>query len=110
MLMCSGVRTASAATPQATPLKSDAQPREPDEIDTLYEAGKAALSDGEAALALGQFKAALHLASGKEHRTWPLLLAVALAYKQTDAPGHAMEYFRRFLALTDTHQGSLTLK
>jgi hypothetical protein len=110
VLMFSGGHTASAATSQAAPPESHAQPREPDEIDGLYEAGKAALGDGEAALALGQFKAALHLASGQEHRTWPLLLAVALAYKQSDAPGHAIEYFRRFLALTDAHQGSLTLK
>lgn len=73
----------------------------PPDAEKEYEAGKAALKAGVAEAALRHFREAMGLAAGDERDTWQLLLAMALAHEALDAPGHAIETYRRFLARTE---------
>jgi hypothetical protein len=82
----------------------------PPSVERLYEEGKASLKASEPAVALGRFKDALRQAEGDNRWTWRLLLAVALAYKVKEEPQHAIEYFRRFLARTESHRSSMRMK
>lgn len=68
-----------------------------------YDAGKAALERGDHVAALDHFKACVPLVEGDEVETWKMLLAVAVTYKRSEAPQHAIEYFRRFVDRSSSH-------
>ena len=80
------------------------------EIETHYSAGKAALKSGKLDDALSNFKAALALSEGDEGRTWQMLLAVALTYRERNEPQYAIEYYRRFLKQTKGQLELMPLK
>jgi tetratricopeptide (TPR) repeat protein len=80
------------------------------EIETHYSAGKAALKSGKLDDALNNFKAALALCKGDEGRTWQMLLAVALTYRERNEPQYAIEYYRRFLKQTKGQLELMPLK
>ena len=79
-------------------------PATAESIESLYEAGKAALSAKKPAEALVHFKSALAGSDGRSAITWQMLLAVAVAYKDLGYPVHTLEYFKRFLTVTAPHQ------
>lgn len=80
------------------------------ELETHYSAGKAALKSGKLDDALSNFKAALALCKGDEGRTWQMLLAVALTYRERNEPQYAIEYYRRFLKQTKGQLDLMPLK
>ena len=71
--------------------------------DAAYEEGKKALDDKNLKGALVHFKSALALAKGDEGRTWQLLIAISLTYKDMGLPAYTLEYHQRFLAETKAH-------
>jgi tetratricopeptide (TPR) repeat protein len=79
-------------------------------VETNYSAGKAALKGGKLDDALTHFKTALSLSKGDEGRTWQMLLAIALTYKERAEPHHAIEYYRRFLKQTEADQDMMQVK
>ncbi len=83
---------------------------EPPEIETNYSAGKAAIKAGKLDDALRLFKTALSFSKGDEGRTWQMLLAIALTYKERAEPQYAIEYYRRFLKQTDGDVELMQLK
>ena len=103
LLLCAGPPDARAEEPAV-------QVSDIDKALQLYEVGKDALRAGDPRGALQQFKAALKLAEGDEGLTWQMLLAVAVGYRQADQPANAIEYFRRFLAQTESFKDSMTSK
>ena len=80
------------------------------EIEVHYSAGKSALKSGKLDDALKNFKAALSLCKGDEGRTWQMLLAVALTYRERNEPQYAIEYYRRFLKQTKGQLELMPLK
>ena len=83
---------------------------EPPEIEANYAAGKEALKAQRLDDALQSFKAALKFSEGDEGRTWQMLLAVALTYKERSEPQHAIEYYRRFIKRTKGNLEMMPLK
>ncbi|MDP6943338.1 MAG: PEGA domain-containing protein [Myxococcota bacterium] len=80
---------------------------EPPEIETNYQAGKAALKSGDLDKALSHLKTALAFSKGDQGRTWQMLLAIAFTYKERSEPHHAFEYYRRFLKATEGHRETM---
>lgn len=83
---------------------------EPPEIEANYVAGKEALKAQRLDDALQSFKTALKFSEGDEGRTWQMLLAVALTYKERSEPQHAIEYYRRFIKRTEGNLEMMPLK
>ena len=79
-------------------------------IERLYEQGKNLLEQSDYDGALRSFKTALQGADGRAGITWQMVLAIAVTYRELDKPAFAIEYFRRFLSLTDAHKDITTQK
>ena len=108
-LLMSAPHSAWAEAPETPPSaaeKTSEPEAEPGQmsVEALYEAGKAALGAKKPAEALKHFKAALSRSDGRSAKTWQMLLAVAVAYKDLGYPVHTLEYFKRFLTVTAPHQ------
>ncbi|MDP6942934.1 MAG: PEGA domain-containing protein [Myxococcota bacterium] len=96
----------------APPETAEAKTAEEATPEALYDAGKAKLTAGDAPGALVDFKRALLGAerTGDLGLNWQLLIAIAFTYREADKPGHAIEYFRRFLDSTERHRDALNEK
>ena len=83
---------------------------EPESFRSAYGAGKTALQAGAFQGALDHFRQSLREAGESQEATWKGTIGVAYAFRGLDQPGYALEYYRRFLAASSTHESMLPPK
>lgn len=83
---------------------------EPDAFVSEYRAGKTALQSGAFRDALDHFRLSLREAGEHQAASWKGMIGVAYAFRGLEEPGHALEYYRRFLAKSALHETMLPPK